>query len=219
MEEFNIEIKLCSETIFGSGESVPGSVDLEIVHDEYGIPYFKGKTFKGKLREKVEQICEILQGINKDFKLHKHVDNMFGEEGENELDTIKFSDCILHENVIKSLIYGINKGKFTKEDVKDALTDVRTFTSIDKNGIAKDGSLREVRVVKKGFNFISNIIIEKELEDIEKGLLAAGVSALRNIGTMESRGKGLIDARLIKEGKDITKEYISLLEKEVKKHA
>ena len=50
MDKYQIKIELQSETILGSGESVAGYIDLDVLHDEVGLPYFKGKTLKGRLR-------------------------------------------------------------------------------------------------------------------------------------------------------------------------
>ena len=61
MNNYIIEIELLSEAIFGSGQSVPGLVDTDIVHDEYGFPYMKAKTFKGNLRKSAEEIVELLK--------------------------------------------------------------------------------------------------------------------------------------------------------------
>ena len=102
-----------------------------------------------------------------------------------------------------------------------SLTDVRSFNSIDKDGISKDGTLRHFRVIKKGLKF--NVIVNcgRELEDVELSILAAGVSSLRHIGTMRTRGKGQIKARLFidkgNESIDITDKYINRLMEEVKK--
>ena len=46
MSAYKIEMKLLSEAIFGSGYSIPGSVDLEVVCDDNGLPFMKAKTFK-----------------------------------------------------------------------------------------------------------------------------------------------------------------------------
>ena len=41
MTEYRIEVKLITESIFGSGYSIPSEVDLEVVTDEYGLPYMR----------------------------------------------------------------------------------------------------------------------------------------------------------------------------------
>lgn len=219
--KLQIEIKLLSETIFGSGETVSNSVDIEVLHNELGIPYMKGKTFKGKLREEVEEATKLLQiSTGKNFKTE--VDALFGQEGgysddkSNILSTLKFSNCEISENIRNMLGESIKTGQVSKEEILGAFTDVRSFTSIGEDGIAKDGSLRQGRVVKKDIKYYVDLNIGRNLTNIEKGLLAAGVSSLRNIGAMESRGKGRVEGRLLEDGKDVTLDYIKELEEEVK---
>lgn len=204
MKDLKIEIELLSETIFGNGQQAGISVNIDILKDKYGIPYFKGKTFKGKLREEVDQIAEILD-------MKESVSRLFGKEGSEDNKLLRFSDCKLNKNIINNLIYGIKDNQFTKEDIISGLTDIRTFTKLSSNGVAEDGSLRSARVIKKGLKFYCNITTVKELTDEEKGLLACGISALKNIGGMESRGKGQVKCRLIEDNKDMTYSYINEL--------
>ena len=63
MIEYTLKIELLSDMIFGSGMATPGSVDLEVLHDSYGIPYMKGKTIKGKLREEVRNITRWINKV------------------------------------------------------------------------------------------------------------------------------------------------------------
>ena len=46
-----VTMELLSDTIFGSGYSIPGGEDVAVCRDERGYPYFKGSTLKGLLRE------------------------------------------------------------------------------------------------------------------------------------------------------------------------
>lgn len=222
MEEYKIQIELMTETIFGSGQSVPGSVDLEIVYDDNGFPYMKAKTFKGNLREQVEELNEILkENYNLDYT--KYIDRMFGVEndGVNSWKNIKFSDCQLQENIKEVLMYGIENNLLNKNEIKAALTDERSFNSIDHNGVSKEGALRQVRVIRKGLKFEVIINTIRELEEIELCILAAGVSSLRHIGTMRTRGKGEIDGKLMVKNqeifKDMTDYYVDKLMEEVRK--
>jgi len=64
MDKYRIRVELLTEAVFGSGNSIPGVVDLEIVHDEYGLPFMKGKTFKGNFREAMGDIVNLI-GIEK----------------------------------------------------------------------------------------------------------------------------------------------------------
>lgn len=207
MKTMLVEIELLSEAVFGNGESTTSFVDMEILKDNNNIPYFKGKTFKGKLREEAEKISEYLLGNR------ETVEELFGRE-DGEYSKLKFSDCKIDKDILNNIEYGINKGEFSKNDVEKAFTDIRTFTSIDENGVTKQGSLRQCRVVKKGIKLYCTITYDK-LTNYERGLIACSISALRNIGTMESRGKGEVICRIIKEGKDVTNKMITKFEKVV----
>lgn len=54
---FPVALKLCSDAIFGSGYSIPGGEDTAVCRDEHGYPYVKGSTWKGLLRESLENLC------------------------------------------------------------------------------------------------------------------------------------------------------------------
>ena len=220
MADMKIEIELLSETIFGCGEAVSNSIDIEVLQDNIGLPYMKGKTFKGKLREEVEEIVKLINlSTKKDFS--GRVIKLFGEESSftkdvsNVLENLKFSNCRVSKNIKDALEEAVVNGVISKEDVLNSFTDIRSFTSIDKNGITKKGSLRQARVVKKSFKYYVDINTLKKLDNIDKGILCMGISALRNIGSMESRGKGNIICKFIENNKDMTKFYIENLEKEL----
>lgn len=215
MDKYKIEVKLLSEAIFGSGHSIPGSVDLEIVYDEYGFPFMKAKTFKGNLREAMNNAVILLGAV-----FEKTMEGLIGKKN-NGIDvwkTLKFSDCMLPENVREFIKLAIEKNEIQALEVKDALTSIRSFTSIDDDGSYKEGSLRQFRVIKKGLIFEVEVNCERKLDEKELGLLAVSVKSLKHIGTMRTRGKGRVDCRLIdinEDHKDITGFYINMLLKGV----
>jgi CRISPR/Cas system CSM-associated protein Csm3 (group 7 of RAMP superfamily) len=214
MKNFKIRIKLLSESIFGNGTSESSGVDIDILRDDIGVPYFKGKTFKGKLRQEIHALKEYISYFSKN-KYEKIVEGLLGKEGEFDSNTLKFSNCVISNFVHSNLEYGIENRKFTKEDVLNALTEIRTFTSLDENGVPQKHSLRKARVIKKGLILYCNVECQRDLSNSEKGILSAGVAALRNLGTMESRGKGNVKCSLMENGEDVTLKYINMLEKEV----
>lgn len=204
MHNYKICLNLLSETIFGSGNSIPGSVDLEIVCDEYGLPYMKAKTFKGNLREQMENANDLL-----DKRYESEMDKLLGKSGKGDkaYRNLKFSDCRLKKNIREVLEYGVKNNIIESDELKESLTDIRFFTRIDEKGKTVDGSLRQMRVIKKDLEFEVDLLSEEELTDVELGLLAISVRSLRHIGTMRTRGKGEVDCNLLieKEGKFIDK--------------
>lgn len=222
MESYVVEIELLSEAIFGNGESGNIDVDIEILKDEYGIPYLKGKNFKGRLRKEAEAISSLLKCDTNTVK------KLFGGEiNEFSINTAKlrFSDCKLNKNILDSLVnlIKVNKNKtgyqnISEDDIIDSFTDIRFFTKINENGVAEKGSLRSARVIRKKIKLYCNINVIGTLTLEEKFILASSVAALRNIGTLVSRGKGNIKCKLLQKGKesqelrDVTVEYIEKFE-------
>jgi CRISPR-associated protein Csx10 len=201
MGKYRIKIKLLTEAIFGSGNSIPSSVDLEITHDEYGFPFMKAKTFKGNFRKAVTNVAELLSP----GECKAVIDNLLGKEndGVNSWKNIRFTDCMLNENVREILAFKVRNGTLTESEIKEALTDIRSFTSIDDNGSYEEGSLRDIRVIKKGLEFYVDLNVYRELSEKELGLLATACRYMKHIGSMKTRGKGEVDCSFLvcEEGK------------------
>lgn len=211
MQKVILKITLLSETIFGSGRTVPGDVDLEIVHDEYGLPYFKGKTFKGKFREALEQLDFFVE----EDRLSNEIDHLLGKPGDGVEGILKFSDCEINEGMKAYLVEGIKQGIITPDEIKQSLTQVRKSTSINENGVAQAGSLREYRVINSGLELFCKVVSEEKLSDYQLGILAMTAKMLRKIGSMGNRGKGRVDISLWVGGKNKTQDYIDLFMREV----
>jgi len=62
MEEYTLKIELLTDAVFGSGNSVPGFVDADVLHDEYGFLYINGKNFKRKTGRNGIGICKYING-------------------------------------------------------------------------------------------------------------------------------------------------------------
>ena len=78
-----VTMELLSDTIFGSGFSVPGGEDISVCTDDAGLPYLKGSTFKGLLRESLEN-CLCWTGGTEET-LHA----LMGESGRSGLDDVR----------------------------------------------------------------------------------------------------------------------------------
>lgn len=200
MSNYNIEIELKSETILGSGESVPGSVDLEVLYDKYGLPYFKGKTLKGRLREEAENIVRL---DNKTFS-QNDIDELFGYEDKNDFNKIIFFNATVGETIQKA----VASSSIGRDEIFKALTDIRSFTSIGNGGVAEKGTLRQMRVINKGLILNADINIVSALSSNEEILLALSVASLKHIGLMCNRGKGNVKCVLYKDGKEIITECL-----------
>jgi len=211
-----IRIELQSEAIFGSGQSTPGVVDLEVLHDEYGFPYYRAKSLKGHLREQMTVLKQMLDRLPHSEQIAHTVDKCFGQSNIYHVmpGVLKFTDAEIRQSIRQPFMDAIHARILTPEEVLRALTDIRYFTSIDRNtGSVENGTLRQYRVVRPNLVFESRVDGIDQLNEFELGLLAASVANLRYIGTMKNRGKGEVRCRLWVDDRDVTLEYIDSLRK------
>ncbi|MBP1565086.1 MAG: hypothetical protein J6A58_04940 [Oscillospiraceae bacterium] len=172
-----IRLELLEDTVFGSGQSVPGAEDSTILYDDGGYPYLRGTTFKGLLREAAENyIC----WTGSDFGL----DELFGKGGV-DIETerkVYVSDFVIPQEVKKSF------DGFSKTEIHEATTYIRNFTRIN-DGVAEDGSLRSVRCIKKGLVFYGNVTCSEN----DKELLKEIIPMIKWLGCMRNRGMGKVN--------------------------
>ena len=182
----NIKMTLLSDAIFGNGVSVPGEEDISVLLDDHGFPFYRGSTFKGVFREELTGYL-IYTGKN-ESDAEKEVSRLLGRSGSDDAkNRLVFSDLLLSSYVRKEVIKEIGEDK--KAEVRDAFTNIRTFTAIDQNGMVRDGSLRMARCVNKGLVFYGSISgIDPDDENIVKDTLGM----IKWIGTMRNRGFGKV---------------------------
>lgn len=190
-------MKLLSDTVFGSGRSVPGGEDIGLTHDEYGFPYMKGSTIKGVFREECENYFSWINEANAEGR----ISGLFGSEGYSEAETgepgqigpqttggrLIFSNVMLSEAVRQVLKSEIEKGA-TPDDILNSLTYLRTFTQIGSDGVVKEGSLRSLRCIKKGISFCGQVICGED----DVALVKEVLRYIKWIGTMRTRGFGKV---------------------------
>lgn len=208
MQEYIIKVELLSDMVFGSGSAVSGSVDLEVLHSKSGIPYMKGKTLKGKLREELRHVIKCKYAGE---ERNEQVERIFGSADDYDYATLKLSDLRLDFAVESSLVQIVNNPDIpvNEVDMLNAMTSVRNFTSINpKTGVAEKGTLRKIQVINKGLVFYSSVVAQRTLLAEDEAALAAAVASLRYLGSKETRGKGKVSCHLLKDGKDITAEGV-----------
>lgn len=172
--KLKIDITLNSDAIFSSGFSVAGGDDITVYKDELGLPYFKATSFKGLLRESMENIAFCI-GENKYSSL---IDNLLGVESlDFKGEQIKFTDFTLVNEVSDERI-------FSK----------RVFTSIE-DGRAKDGSLRSAEVINRGLIFTGYIYCNEKDTDF----IIQGLKGIKIIGFNKNRGFGVVSLEASKQ--------------------
>lgn len=231
MEKYILKIELLSDAIFSGGESIVSISDIDVLYDDYKVPYYKGKSIKGNIRECADIIVKNQKEY--DFELaqknQESIVTLFGKKyykdgsddqfkyrDDQTQGILKFENASLDENIKQNLMYLVDKGELKKEEIISSLTDIRYATRIDrKTGTAKKTSLRSMRVLNKGIVFYANIYSERELKDEELGLLICAVKMTRHLGTLRSRGKGEVRCTLLSDKRNLTDKDVDKLVKKV----
>lgn len=191
--QIEVKIKLLGNCLFSDGSGVPGSVDLDVMHDSQGFPYLNAKTFKGLFREAV-----MLYLAWTDRSETEIINKLFGRGGEGLTTAGLVFNNFEIKGSIKQAILSINK--ITPEEVLSAFTESRKYTQIE-GGVAKDGSLRHYRMLKAGIELHGIISLDDSLKsDTELiSIIESSISAIKWAGANRTRGLGRISAVIERE--------------------
>jgi len=221
MKELKIIVELKSPALVGSAEGFGAVIDADVVFDEAGIPYIPSKRIKGCLRDSAIEVCEMLEsgGINL-FNLEKDkegqyliVNQLFGIPGSQKPAPLFISNLTVkdYESLRQWLLYYQSEyGNIVNpEAVRRYYTEIRQQTAIE-DGVAKEHSLRTIRVLKKGESFEGTVLLENSAEELLT-LLCLACLNLRRFGGRRNRGFGEIKCSLFKENEDLTKKAGGLI--------
>ncbi len=184
-----IELKLLSDMCAASGEGYSHTIDTDVCYDEYGLPRIPSRRLKGCLRAAAEYIGS------------PHIDRIFGVSGKTE-GTMKLGNGLLKDHA--ALVEEIKKdlAGVPPQDVLELFTGTRISTEInDETGVAKDESMRAVRVVNRllpyGENESTVFVFDCDCPDGDKKELERICMALRRMGSNRNRGMGEVECRFI----------------------
>lgn len=208
MKNYKLEIKLLSDALIGSGEGFGAVIDSDIVFDKYGIPYVPAKRIKGCLRDSALEVCEIFKNSQIGYLTNYGFDavkDLFGVPGKDKPSPLYISNLTIkdYDTMLPFINYFSNKYEniVNSESLRKIFTQIRQQTSIEY-GVAKEHSLRTVRVAKKNIIFRGDIELEEENKDFIKLLFLACIN-LKRFGTKRNRGFGEIKCRLYEDGKEM----------------
>ncbi|MCB8944041.1 MAG: hypothetical protein H6658_09830 [Ardenticatenaceae bacterium] len=194
-----LHIELLSEATFGRGDGITGYVDQEIEYDAAtGLPFIRGRTIKGLLVEECANIFYVLG--NSVQELTKAAQFLFGSPGSG-LESqagMHIGAARMPNDLRQAILYAVREEKSLRADeVLATLTDLRRQTAVDhSSGVPDDGSLRTMRVLRRGIALQADITFNRELTSLERALLSACVAAWRRGGTGRNRGRGRLKAYL-----------------------
>lgn len=207
----NLELRLTlkSDAAFGRGDGTIGLVDSEVEHDEYGMPFLRGRTLKGLLVEECANILFALETKNLPVagKLSQAGKFLFGQAGSALEDEglMHVGPALLPKELREAVKIDIKSRRLTPAAVLDSLTAIRSQTAVNENGAPDEGSLRSIRTILRKTVFIAELSFARQPEPDALGLLAGCGLGLRQGGTGRNRGLGRMEARIYdSKGTDVT---------------
>ena len=191
MHPRSITVDLLSDTTFYQGGGTPGVVDIEIQHDELGLPYLSGKTVRGLILDSWLSLCGYFPELEQAAK------RIFGSPGEMfPTSILRIGDAVVASNV-REWVTWAERGQPHYARTSYRFTDVRFQISQDRDtGVPKKGTLRATRVIIRGVRLESPLIWLEEPTQDELRCLALGVLACRHAGLGSNRGRGWVSLSL-----------------------
>jgi len=177
-------------------------VDSEVEHDEYGLPYLRGRTLRGLLTEEMESLLYALGGT-RSAKWQNSRDRLLGISARtlDETGILHISDAQLPERVRRLIAFSLEDqpDKLSRTAVLEALTAIRRQTAMSHLGAPDPTSLRALRVILPGTRFAARLTFDEAPNEYERALLAVTVLAWRRAGTGRNRGRGRLQALIESE--------------------
>lgn len=168
--KLTVSMELLSDTIFGSGFCIPGGEDIAVCVDQRGYPYLKGSTFKGLLRESMENWLTWTREKNGTEILEQ----LMGRSGRSGL---------AGERRIQLTALTLRGPAISPQDCFST----RMFTQLE-GGTVRSGSLRMAACVRRGLAFQGELYCAAG--DVE--LVQNSLAGIKWVGTMRSRGLGSV---------------------------
>jgi CRISPR-associated protein Csx10 len=183
----SLRIELLSDTTFGRGEGTAGQVDVEVDHDELGIPFVNGKTIRSLLRDTwltmQSQFPELASAACRVFGPH-------GELGDTSI--LRIGRASIDDESRRWIRAAVEERKsVSAATILAGFTDIRSQTSEDRaTGAPERTTLRSMRVL------IRKLVLTAELRWLEAPAaddvrcLALALLGTRHAGLSRNRGRG-----------------------------
>ena len=214
-----LRFKLLSDATFGRGEGVPGEVDAEVQHDDLGMPYFGARALKGVLAQECADLLYALGQKSEKDRWWQAAATLFGRPGSSNDDAgaLIVGDAQLPPKLRQAIAYAVIKTRgISRSQVLASLTTVRKQTANSvETGAPMDQTLRAMRVVLRGTEFIAPLRFRTAVSEDALALLAACVASLRRLGMGRNRGRGEVEAWLTDDQGNPAAKYLERFMTEV----
>ncbi len=208
-----LRITLDSDLCSGSGDAFNSFIDTDIVYDRYGIPYIPAKRIKGCIREACLELVDF-GVVNRN-----NYEKLFGKEGDSK-SRFTLSDAYMAEpfaymEMCHDLDMEEDAVLKNPQNVLNLFTYTRTQTAmIPETGVAKEKSLRTLRVVKRGLVFESELLFDGSVDHEMQEIFETSACMVTHMGINRTRGLGQVKIEISHNEKNDTKHNIIVPSKE-----
>jgi hypothetical protein len=195
-----ITVDLLSDSTFSRGEPTAGEVDVEVEHDELGLPFLGGKALHGLLRDTWLSLAPYFP------HLLPAAQRLLGRPAAlRDAATLRVGDATLDEplavagtlasaNAVRAWVAHAESRErhpIAPGEVLRALTDIRWQTAEERaTGAPAHATLRSSRVVLRGHRLTAPLTWERPPTTDELRCLALSVLGTRHAGLGRNRGRG-----------------------------
>lgn len=216
MNNYSLKITLLSDTTFGRGDGIAGYIDAEVEHDEYGLPFLRGRALKGLLAEECANVLFLLGASATNW--FETANKLFGKDGSKAEDNsdIYVGNAVFSDDLRQAVKFAVEDAgsQITADEVLKSLTTIRRQTAIEADGAPQKNSLRSARVILRETDFVSEIGFRSNPDEKMLALLAASAKSLQRLGLGRNRGRGKVAVALFENDKDCFAKFEKLLQKE-----
>lgn len=216
MSKYTLKLSLLSDTTFGRGDGLAGYIDSEVEHDEYGLPFLRGRALKGLLAEECANVLFSLGSSG--ISWFDTANKLFGQAGSNMEDNseIYIGNATFPDDLRQAVRFAIEEtnSQITADEVLKSLTTIRRQTTIKADGSPKKNSLRSERAVLNETDFFSDVMFRTNPDEKMLALLAASAKSLQRIGLGRNRGRGKVSVELFENGQNCFDKFEAILQKE-----
>lgn len=185
-----LTVELLSDATFASGEGTPGLVDVDVASTPEGLPFIRGKTLHGLLRE-------AWLTMRRSFpELEAAGERLLGREGDRqETAVLRIGDAHMDDATVAWARHAVHRSRVPlhPQEILATLTDVRTQTARSRTtGAPEHGTLRSSRVILRETTFHAPLAFQPQPGTEELRCLAFCALGTRHGGLGRNRGRGLL---------------------------
>ena len=204
-----LRVTFKSDWHIGTGVGRPGEVDALIARDGDDYPCIPAKSLTGVLRDAAENLARELGNDWPDL-----VNEVFGDQPGLPSSRSESSPRPSAISVRLARLSDAFRSALSDTRLRQNLTIVRSSTSIDAFGVARDDNLRSIEVARAGLQLTAPVRLEPWWSDEAETMkysaaktveyfIAAAARLVESVGGRRRRGLGNAEVRLFRNGVEV----------------